>query len=87
MQQEKKRFEAEFERCLALLFPSQPQRHYFSKYKKYFNRSQNIYYLIIFVQSYAPALLFPCTLYPRLHAGSTCLRIALPSILTYVQCL
>ena len=57
----------------------------FQSTKKYFNRSQNIYYLIISVHSYAPALLFPFALYPRLHAGSTCLQMALPSIWTYVQ--
>ena len=34
----KKRFDAEFERCLALLFPPRPQRHYFSKYKKIFQQ-------------------------------------------------
>ena len=57
MQQEKKRFDAEFERCLALLFLPQPQRHYFSKYKKIF---QQIAEYIL--SDYLCALLCPCAL-------------------------
>ena len=53
----KKRFEAEFERCLALLFPPQPQRHYFSKYKKIF---QQIAEYIL--SDYLSALLCSCAL-------------------------